>query len=311
VSQANQAPTLVVMAAGIGSRYGGLKQIDPIGPNGENIIDYALFDALRAGFEKVVFIVRRDIEAAFREKIGAKVEQRVETAYVFQDLSQVPAGFSVPSGRSKPWGTGHAVLACRGTVHEPFAAINADDFYGPGAFRVMADYLRRAHDRPGLYDYSMVGYVLRNTLSAHGYVSRGVCQLDAQGCLQGVTERVRIEPDGANARYSDNGADWLPLDGDTIVSMNMWGFTPSMLDALAEYFPRFLQNIGPNPLKAEFFLPETVNALLKEDKARVKVLPTQEKWFGVTYPEDRAFVQAALRDLVSQGIYPANLWADR
>jgi len=301
-------PALIIMAAGIGSRYGGLKQVDPIGPNGEIIIDYSIYDALRAGFEQVVFLIRREIEDTFREKIGRKIEARVETTYVFQEIGNVPPGFSVPAERTKPWGTGHAVLCCKDAVRRPFAAINADDFYGPGAFRVLADYLKQARDRDGLYDYCMVGYTLRNTLSEFGSVARGICQVTPDGYLAEVRERTRIEKDGADARYSENGQDWTHLPGDAVVSLNMWGFTPSFFQELDQRFPRFLQASSERILKAEYFLPDVVNAVLQEGKARVKVLPTGEKWFGVTNREDRAAVQAALRDQVRQGMYPEALW---
>lgn len=306
--QTGLAPALVVMAAGIGSRYGGIKQIDPIGPNGEIIIDYSVYDALRAGFGKVIFVIRKDIEEAFREKIGREVEGRVDTEYVFQDINNVPVGFTVPADRKKPWGTGHAVLSCIDVIDRPFAAINADDFYGAGAFEVLAGYLQNASDRDGLYDYSMVGYTLSNTLSEHGSVSRGVCEVTPGGCLKEVVERVRIEKEGHGAKYTEDGEYWLSLTGDELVSMNFWGFTPSFVQELNDRFPRFLAENAGNILKAEFFLPSVVNTLLKEGKAQVKVLPTGEKWYGITNPADRASVQAALRGLVDQGLYPQNLW---
>ncbi len=301
-------PTLVVMAAGIGSRYGGLKQVDPIGPNGEIVIDYSIYDALRAGFDKVVFIIRKEIEEIFREKIGRKVEQRVETAYVFQDLYDVPEGFHVPEERKKPWGTGHAVLAARGVVTAPCAAINADDFYGAEALQAMADFLRQAQDREGLYDYAMVGYILQNTLSDYGSVARGVCRVTPEGYLIEVEERTRIEKSGEAVRYTENGVDWVTLAWDSLVSMNMWGFTPSIFAELAARFPVFLEKQAGNLLKAEFFLPSTVNELLQEGKARVRVLPTGEKWFGITNPQDRPQVQQAIRGLVERGDYPEDLW---
>lgn len=306
-------PTLIIMAAGIGSRYGGLKQVDPIGPNGEIVIDYAVYDALRAGFEKIVFIIRKDIEALFREKIGRKIEQRADTVYVFQDVNQVPEGFSVPPERKKPWGTGHAVLSAKDVVTDPCAVINADDFYGPHAFKVLADYLRSAQDNggpdhKGMYDYSMVGYVLRNTLSEHGSVARGVCSVSPDGYLQNIQELTKIERIGGEIQYSENGVDWVPLSGDRIVSMNFWGFTPGILSELEARFPIFLEKNAGNLLKAEFFLPVVVNELLQENKARVKVLPTSEKWFGVTNPQDRPVVQEAIREQIRRGVYPRNLW---
>lgn len=301
-------PTLIVMAAGIGSRYGGLKQVDPIGPNGEIVIDYSIFDALRAGFNKVVFIIRKDIEEIFREKIGRKVERQVETVYVFQDLYDVPQGFRVPAERKKPWGTGHAVLAARSVVDTPCAAINADDFYGAGAFQALAGFLRQARDGDGRYDYAMAGYVLQNTLSDYGGVARGVCRVTPEGYLIEVQERTRIEKSGEIIHYTENGVDWVSLPWDSLVSMNMWGFTPSIFAELAARFPVFLEKQAGSLLKAEFFLPTIVNELLQEDKARVKVLPTGEKWFGITNPQDRPQVQRAIRDLVERGFYPEDLW---
>lgn len=301
-------PTLVVMAAGMGTRYGGLKQIDPVGPSGEIILDYSAYDALRSGFEKIVFVIRRDLEEAFREKVGRNLEHRTDVAYVFQDITHLPAGFSVPEGRVKPWGTGHAVMVCKGSVGTPFAAINADDYYGFGAFQTIADYLRTAMDRNGQYDYCMVGYAIRNTVSEHGSVARGICEVSEDGLLTDLRERTRIEqfPDGI--RYTENGDDWVDLGPDTISSMNFWGFTPSFLDELEAGFPRFLQKSTDNPLKAEYFLPEVVGNLAKAGKARVRVLPTDEKWYGVTYQEDRPLIQKAMRDLISKGVYPEKLW---
>ena len=303
-----KSPVLLIMAAGIGSRYGGLKQMDPIGPSGEIVIDYAIYDALRSGFGKVVFIIRKDIEEVFREKVGRNVEKRVDTAYVFQDISNVPSGFKVPDERKKPWGTGHAVLSCQGLVDTPFAVINADDFYGASAFQALAGYLRQAQDRAGVYDYSMVAYQLRNTLSEHGSVARGVCRVSADGYLAGINERTRIEKRGEDICYSEDGAHWVSLPADSPVSMNMWGFTPGFFNELDARFPLFLDRSAANLIKAEFFLPSVVNELLDEGRARVRVLPTAEKWFGVTYPDDRPVVQAAIRALVQDGFYPANLW---
>jgi dTDP-glucose pyrophosphorylase len=303
-------PTLIVMAAGIGSRYGGLKQVDPIGPNGEIVIDYAVFDALRAGFGKVIFLIRRDIEEIFREKIGRSVEGRVETVYVFQELNNLPPGFSVPPDRKKPWGTGHAVLSCKEVVHEPFAVINADDFYGPGAMQALGSYLRQAQDPTGgPYDYSMAGYVLENTLSEHGTVSRGVCEVTPERYLAQVHERTKIKRFGNEVKYTEDGENWVTIPANSTVSMNMWGFTPSFFKELELLFPLFLTENAENLSRVEFFLPNVVNQLLSAGKASVKVLPVQEKWFGVTHPEDRPFVQAAIRELVRQGVYPENLWS--
>jgi hypothetical protein len=300
--------TLLVMAAGIGSRYGGLKQIDPVGPNSEIVVDYSVYDALRAGFDKVVFVIRREIEEAFREKIGRTVESRVETGYVLQELDQLPRGFALPAGRKKPWGTGHAILCARESVDTPFAAINADDFYGPTAFAALAEHLRTARDSGGIYDYAMVGYVLENTLSEHGHVARGVCASGQDRCLIDIRERemIRRFPDGV--RYAEAGGGWIGLPAGSIVSMNFWGFTPGLFGELESRFPAFLRASAANILKAEFLIPEVVGSLVREGKARVRVLPTGERWFGVTYPEDRPRVQAAIREIIARGVYPENLW---
>ncbi len=302
-------PTLVIMAAGIGSRYGGLKQIDPVGPSGEIIIDYSIYDGLRAGFQRAVFIIRRDIEADFREKVGRNVEGRMEVEYVFQDLSDVPDRFTIPETRKKPWGTGHAVRSARGKLDGPFAVINADDFYGASSYQALCDYLKTATDADGVGDYSLVGYVLWNTLSDHGHVARGVCSADADGLLTDIQERVRIEKFGEEARFSeDDGASWTDVSRDSPVSMNMWGFTPGYIDALEERFPKWLEENG-GEAKTEFFVPMVVGDMIADGSARVKVLPTDEKWFGVTYREDAPAVKAAIADLVARGVYPQSLWS--
>ncbi len=300
--------TLVVMAAGLGSRYGGLKQIDPVGPHGEILLDYSVYDALRAGFDKVAFIIRRDIEAEFRRRVGRRIERRVETAYVFQELDRLPAGFQLPPERRKPWGTGHAILLCREAVTTPFAAINADDLYGRTPYEAMAGYLRGARDGSNGYAYAMAGYILRNTLSEFGHVARAVCRTTADGCLADARELLKIQlfPDGV--KHTEDGATWLPLDPESIVSLNFWGFTTSLFDELEARFPRFLEERRADLLKAEFLIPEVVGALVREGKARVAVLPVSEKWHGVTYPEDKPRVQAAVRELIARGIYPDELW---
>jgi UTP-glucose-1-phosphate uridylyltransferase len=300
--------TLVVMAAGIGSRYGGLKQVDPIGPNGEIIIHYSVYDALRAGFSRVVFVIRHDIETAFREIIGDEIERRTDVAYVYQELADLPPGFNVPAERVKPWGTAHAVWCCKDVVTTPFAAINADDFYGAGAYRTLAGYMGTEQHRESRRDYCMVGYVLRNTLSEHGHVARGVCEVTAGGYLKSIRELLHIEalPDGI--QYRDEQDNWAPLAADSPVSMNFWGFTPTLFDELEERLPRFLARNMEN-LKSEFLLPNLVGDLVREERARIKVLHTDERWFGVTYQADRPRVQAAVRDLIAQGRYPQRLWA--
>jgi len=295
-------PTLLVLAAGMGSRYGGLKQIDPVGPHGETIIDYSIYDALRAGFSNVVFVIRRDIESAFRESIGGKFEDKIAVDYVFQELDSLPAGFKVPPGRVKPWGTSHAILVAGNVVREPFAAINADDFYGAQSFLNLA-----AHLTSGSTDYSMVGFVLRNTLSDFGSVSRGVCQCTADGYLAGITEFTKIEKEGGGAKYPDSNGVILPLSGNEIVSMNMWGFSPDLFDHLRRQFIDFLKADGAGE-KSEFYIPTAVNTLIASGKARVKVLQTPDSWHGVTFKEDRPRVMAGIRSLIERGEYPENLW---
>jgi len=302
-----EEPILVIMAAGIGSRYGGLKQLDAVGPSGEIIIDYSIYDAIRAGFSKVVFVIRRDIEAAFREKIGNRIQDRIETAYVFQELDQIPEDFSLPPGRTKPWGTGQAVLICREEIDRPFAVINSDDFYGASSFSGLADYLRQASDRDGVADYCMMGFTLKNTLSEFGTVSRGFCRVDREGYLEDIQERLKIRKTGEKVSYTENGSDWIEEDPESIVSMNMWGFTPGIFPELETGFSTFLREKIEIP-KSEYLLPEEVGMLVRNKKATVKVIPTAEKWFGVTYPEDKPLVQKAIRRLVDEGVYPKTLW---
>jgi NDP-sugar pyrophosphorylase family protein len=295
--------TLVVLAAGLGSRYGGLKQMDGVGPCGETIIDYSIYDAARAGFGKVVFIIRRDIEADFREVFLKKLAGRIAVDYVFQDLNDLPAGFRCPPDRTKPWGTSHAVLSAAPMVQEPFAVINADDFYGRSGFQTMADFLGKA----GATQYAVVGYGLRGTLSEHGSVARGVCEVDAAGYLSGIVERTQIEktPEGIFYRHADGRS--TRLSEGTVVSMNFWGFTPGYFEFARREFTRFLQENIHNP-KAEMFIPIVVNTLIKSGEATVKVLPTADRWFGVTYKEDRPRVMAELETLVAAGEYPGSLW---
>lgn len=303
-------PTLVVMAAGIGSRYGGLKQTEPVGPNGEIMIEYSIYDALNAGFGKVVFVIKQDIEEAFRERVGKTIEKQCETIYVFQQVEDVPEGFEVPPDRQKPWGTGHATLSCRNVVHSPFAVINADDFYGRSSYQTLCHYLRSARDRDGVYDYCMVGYVLENTLTEHGHVARGVCTVDEDGFLVEIRERTRIEKFGEIVKYTEDAETWVEIPGESVVSMNMWGFTPSLFLELEVRFPQFLQENRDNIQKAEYFLPDVVGDLIRENKARVRVLSTNERWFGVTYKQDKPRVRQAIRGLIRCGVYPENLWGD-
>lgn len=297
--------TLVVLAAGIGSRYGGLKQIEAVGPHGAIVIEYSVYDAIRAGFDRVVCVIRRDIEKDFRDIVSSRFEKQIPVDYVFQDLADLPAGFSVPADRKKPWGTGHAVLACRDVVKAPFAVINADDFYGRRSYRALGTFLDGV--KADSTDFSMVGFTLRNTLSEHGHVARGVCEVDQQGLLTRVVERTNIEKTETGARFKEADGSSLSLTGDEVVSMNMWGLTPALFGHLQREFTAFLQKQAVNP-KSEFFLPTVVDGLINSGKARAKVLSTPELWFGVTYPQDKAVVVEGIKALVDQGVYPAKLW---
>ena len=303
-------PVRVVMAAGMGSRYGGLKQLDPVGNHGQLIIDYSIYDARRAGFETVVFVIKHEIEDAFKAAIGDRLSRVMDVKYAYQDLTDLPEGYAVPEGRVKPWGTAHAILAARKVIDGPFAVINADDCYGPQGFKAIYDYLSAHPDREGCYEYAMVGYLVGNTVTENGYVARGVCEEDKDGYLLKVTERTHIAKDGENARYTeDEGKTWVELPGDTIVSMNLWGFTKSFLTEAEARFPAFLDRaLAENPLKGEYFLPSVVTQLLEEGKARVKVLRSHDKWYGVTYKEDKPMVVSALAEKTAQGLYPDDLW---
>lgn len=300
-------PVLVIMAAGMGSRYGGLKQIDPIDEQGHIIMDFSIYDALAAGFEKVVFIIKKANEAAFKESIGNRISKKIQVEYVYQELEKLPAGFFVPEGRQKPFGTGHAILCCKEVLDGPFAVINADDYYGKHAYQAIYDYLV-SHQDDQLYRYTMVGYALKNTLTENGHVARGICKTDAQGFLTGIDERTHIEKRGAGAAFTeDEGKTWTELSMDSTVSMNMWGFSQSILKELESGFVEFLKNDLPkNPLKAEYFLPFAVDGLLSEGKASVQVLTSQDKWYGVTYKEDKEMVVKAISELKKQGLYPDN-----
>ncbi len=301
-------PTLLVLAAGIGSRYGGLKQIDPIGPSGETIIDYSIYDAIRAGFGKLVFVIRHAIEDDFKATIGKKFEDRIPIEYAYQELDKIPEGITIHPDRKKPWGTGHAMMVAEEVIGDDnFAVINADDFYGAASFQELADYLKTAQDGD-LAEYSMVGFILRNTLSDHGSVARGVCQRSEAGYLENVVEVTKIEKDGDHAaKYPDENGQMQPLTGDEIVSMNFWGFTPSIFEHLKSQFATFLQERGQEE-KSEFYIPTVVNNLITAQEARVKVLSSTASWFGVTYREDRPTVIEEVRKLVSQGVYPEKLW---
>lgn len=307
----SKKPVLVIMAAGMGSRYGGLKQIDPVDPYGNKIIDFSIYDAVQAGFEQVIFIIKKEIEKEFKEQIGARMEQHVQVTYVFQELGLLPEGYSVPEGRKKPWGTAHAVLCCSSAVAGPFAVINADDYYGKSAFCSIYDQLLKAKDGD-TYQYSMVGYRLSNTLTENGHVARGVCTADENGHLVDIHERTRIEKHGMAAEYTeDDGASWTKLPEETIVSMNMWGFTAGILQEIGARFAAFLDRELPiQPMKCEYFLPFVVDELLKEKKAEVTVLKSVDRWYGVTYKEDKETVVDAIREMKKAGLYPEKLWEE-
>ena len=295
-------PTLVIMAAGMGSRYGGLKQLDPVGPNGETLLEYSIHDALAAGFGKVVFVIRRDFEAAFKEKIGEKFTDKIDVRYAFQALDDLPAGFRVPDGRTKPWGTGQAVLACKDLVNEPFCVQNADDFYGAAAYQTIAEGFGQLAET----ESCMVGYLLKNTLSPHGFVSRGVCAT-ADGYLSAITERTHIETNANGAvQFVENDVA-TQMTGDEIVSMNFWGFAPEFFQTLEEKFIEFLAERG-GELKSEWYIPDIVTSMMKNGETRVKALSCESSWFGVTYPADRPTVVAALKAKHAAGEYPAKLW---
>jgi len=298
-------PTIVILAAGIGSRYGSLKQIDQVGPSGETIIDYSVFDALRAGFGKVIFVIRKSIEEEFKESLLRRWEKRADVDYVFQELEDIPAGFEIPPDRKKPWGTSHAVLVAEPKVNRPFAVINADDFYGAGAFKVMADYLLQLKNEGVMY--SLVGYDLSSTLSEHGSVARGVCQVDEDGKLVGIVERLHVEKTSQGIFYKDEQDRLAPLRSDETVSMNFWGLTPTFFSFARREFGAFLEANMPNP-KSELYIPLVINKLVKSGEAGVMVLATSEKWFGVTYREDKSRVKEELAKLVGRGVYPKTLW---
>ncbi len=301
-------PTLVVMAAGMGSRYGGLKQIDPIDAQGNLIIDFSIYDAVKAGFKKVVFVIKHQIEEDFKASIGDRISEFVDVEYVFQELDKLPEGYTIPEGRVKPWGTGHAILCCKDVIDGPFAVINADDYYGPTAYKVLYDHLTKA-DKADKYGIALVGYRLYNTLTDKGSVARGICEVE-NGKLKAINERTSIEMDGDNAKFTEDGGNtYTALSGDSVASMNMWGFGEAYLDELEKRFPAFLDKAYvENPLKGEFFLPMVVDDMLKEGIASVDVLTTPDKWYGVTYAEDKPKVTAGIQSLKDKGLYPETLW---
>ncbi|MCF2555515.1 nucleotidyltransferase family protein [Faecalicatena contorta] len=304
-------PVLVIMAAGMGSRYGGLKQIDPVDGEGHIIMDFSMFDAKRAGFEKVIFIIKKENEADFKEAVGDRISKYMDVSYAFQELNNIPEGYEVPEGRVKPWGTAHAVLSCIDQIDGPFAVINADDYYGKEAFQLIYDYLA-SHQDDDKYRYTMVGYELGNTVTDNGHVARGVCSMNENGELIAIHERTRIEKrDGGIAFTEDDGRTWTAVPADTIVSMNMWGFTKSILKEIKEGFPAFLEKgLGENPMKCEYFLPTVVSDLLGEERATVAVLKSADKWYGVTYKEDKPVVVEAIQKMKDAGLYPKHLWEE-
>ncbi len=304
-------PTLVILAAGMGSRYGGLKQIDPIDAAGHKIIDFSIYDALRAGFGKVVFIIKKEHEADFRSVIGDAVSKKTEVEYVFQEMTKIPAGVTIPEGRVKPWGTAHAILCCKDAVKEPFAVINADDYYGVSAYKTLVDFLAAPQaQKEGEMPFCMVGYQLKNTLTENGSVARGCCRMNDAGYLTEIEELTKIEKTADGARYTqDDGATWTDISVDSLVSMNMWGFQPEIFAELEKSVQRFFdEDLAKNPLKGECFIPIEVGRMVKEEKASVKVLSSQDKWFGVTYKEDKPFVMDSIQKLKEQGVYPEKLW---
>lgn len=301
-------PILVILAAGMGSRYGGLKQMDPVGPSGEAIIDYSVFDAKRAGFKRVIFIIKHEIEADFKRIVGARIEKHMEVTYAYQQLDMLPEGYAIPDGRTKPWGTGHAVLCCQQIIDAPFLAINADDYYGVEAFQIAYERLCTMQDE-NKADYFMVGYALKNTLTENGYVSRGICATDQQWHLTQVIERTHIISTCDGPMYTEDNETYHRLPADVPVSMNMFGFTPSILREMQATFPAFLDKaMAENPLKAEYYLPGVVNGMLEKGTATVALLSCPSRWYGVTYQADKAQVKAAMARMGEEELYPTPLW---
>lgn len=312
-------PVLIIMAAGMGSRYGGLKQIDPVSDKGEIILDFSLYDAMMAGFEDVIFVIKEENEEDFRSLIDERAGKRMNVRYAFQKLEDIPEGYKVPEGREKPWGTCHAVMSARHLVNGPFAVINADDYYGPGAFQSMYDFLEKSAEetakeeaagtKSAQYEFCMIGYELKNTITENGHVSRGVCDVTDGGYLKDIVERTKIMRRDGGIQYTEDGESWITLPEDTVVSMNFWGFSKDMMTEMAAGFPEFLdETLKTNPLKGEYFLPGVVDTLLKEEKARVRVLRSRDKWYGVTYKEDKQTVVDALQAMKDKGLYPDVLW---
>lgn len=304
-----KSTTLVIMAAGMGSRFGGgIKQLEPMGPNGEIIMDYSIYDAIQAGFNKVVFVTRKDLLETFKEVIGNRIEKVIPVEYALQEIEDIPEGVSVPAGRTKPWGTGQAILACKGIVTDPFVVINADDYYGKEAYKLIHDYLVEDHSSDRQFSFCMAGFILGNTLSDNGGVTRGICIVNEEGNLIGVKETSGIVKTASGAACDDDNGNQEECDINSHVSMNMWGFTPDFLDELESGFKKFLSNLKQDDVKSEYLLPMIVDGLIKENRADVSVLETRDKWFGVTYKEDKPVVVESIRKLIEQGEYPEKLY---
>lgn len=299
--------TLVIMAAGMGSRFGGLKQIEPLGPGGEIILDYSVFDAARAGFSKVIFLIKKEIEETFRKITDGRYDDKIEVAYAFQELDNLPEGFTVPEGRVKPWGTAHAIYSCKELIDGPFAVINADDYYGAETFKVIYDELTRDKENTEFYDFSMVGFRIENTITENGHVARGVCKIE-NGYMTDIVERTKIMRRDGKIMFTEDDENWSEISEGTPVSMNLWGFTPEIITEIENRFASFLKENAHNVLKCEFYIPLIVDSLVKEGKAKVKALTTPEKWYGVTYKEDKQSVKDALKEKSEQGLYPLPLW---
>lgn len=300
--------TLIIMAAGMGSRYGGLKQIDPVGENGEIILDYSVYDAIEAGFDRVIFVIKHEIEADFKAVMQGKFENKIKIEYAYQDINNIPEPFSVPKGRQKPWGTGHAVLSCKDMIDGPFAVVNADDYYGKETFKLIYKEITKEKDSEEKYNFCMVGFKVENTLTENGHVARGVCQTDSAGYLTDIVERTKIAKRDGKIMFTEDDENWTEIPEGSTVSMNCWGFTKEMMTELSCRFKGFLEKNKENLLKCEYFLPFVVDDLLKEGKAKVKVLETKEKWYGVTYKADKEIVVDALKKKTQMGFYPNRIW---
>ncbi len=299
--------TLLILAAGMGSRFGGMKQITPVGPGGEFIIDYSCFDAIRAGFDKIVFVIKKENYEIFRESVGRRVEKFATVEYAFQELDALPEGFSVPDGRVKPWGTAHAMLAAKDIITDPFATINADDFYGKETYRIIFDFLKNSKKVDDKYSFAMAGYRLANTLTENGTVSRGICKVDSDGKLVDITERTKIRASANDAEYETDYGEWTFVSGDSVASMNFFAFTPEIFDFAEKHFAEFLLNMK-DPAKSEFYLPTVASLAMSEGFATVSVCPTPERWHGVTYAADRQGLEAEIRNMIARGEYSENLW---